>query len=240
MFLPIHDQNGLKFIKHPYVNYGLIAANIAIWLMMQRATILEQNTLQIALGFIPATVFDGATLDPAVALVPTWATFLTYAFFHINTLHIASNMLFLWVFGDNVEDALGHVRYLIFYLACAVFGAFVHGLTAPTSQIPLIGASGAISGALAAYVLLHPRVRVWMLVLFGIPLPLPAFIPLVIWMGEQFYMLATEREGGVSWGAHAGGIVAGALLVLILKRREVPLFGRRTTSSEEVAAGKDG
>jgi membrane associated rhomboid family serine protease len=226
MFLPIHDQNGLKFIRRAYVNYALILANIAIWLMMQRATILEQNTLQLAMGFIPATVFAGASLDQSIALVPTWATFVTYSFFHINALHIASNMLFLWVFGDNVEDALGHVRYLVFYVACAAVGAFVHGLTDMASQIPLVGASGAISGVLSAYILLHPRVRVWVLVLFGIPLPLPAFIPLAIWIGEQFYMLATDRQAGVSWGAHTGGILAGAVLVVILKRRAVPLFDR--------------
>lgn len=226
MFLPIHDQNGLKYIKRPIVNYALILANILIFLVIRRQPIIEQNTLQMALGFIPATVFAGAHLDASIALVPTWATFFTYAFLHIDFLHIASNLLFLFVFGDNIEDALGHVRYLIFYLACAAFGALVHALTGPGSEIPLIGASGAISGVLAAYVLLHPRVRVWVLVLFGIPLPLPAFIPLALWILEQFYMLATDSGGGVSWGAHAGGIVAGAVLVVVLKRREVPLWGR--------------
>lgn len=226
MFLPIHDQNGLKYITRPTVNYALIIANIVIFLAIRRQPMIEQNTLQMALGFIPATVFAGAHLDPSVAIVPTWTTLLTYAFLHIDLLHIASNLLFLFVFGDNIEDALGHVRYLGFYLACAAFGALAHALTGPGSEIPLIGASGAISGVLAAYILLHPRVRVWVLVLFGIPLPLPAFIPLALWIIEQFYMLVTDSGGGVSWGAHAGGIVAGALLVIILKRPDVPLWGR--------------
>jgi membrane associated rhomboid family serine protease len=226
MFVPIHDQNGLRYIKRAYVNYALIIANILVWIVLRRETLLEQNTVQMALGFIPATVFTDARLDASIALVPTWATFVTYAFFHIDLMHIASNMLFLWVFGDNVEDALGHVRYAIFYAACAAFGALVHGLTDPASEVPLIGASGAISGVLSAYVLLHPRVRIWALVLFGIPLPLPAFIPLVLWIAEQFYMLATDTTGMVSWGAHTGGIVAGAILVLFLRRRGVPLLDR--------------
>ncbi len=96
----------------------------------------------------------------------------------------------------------------------------------PNSQAPLIGASGAISGVVAAYFLLHPKVRVWVLVLFRIPLPLPAFIPLAFWIGQQFFMLVIDPEGGVSWGAHVGGILAGAVLVVILRRRGVPLFDR--------------
>ncbi len=146
MFLPIHDQNGLKYIKRAYVNYALIIANILVWIVLRRETVLEQNTVQMALGFIPGVLFNGDHLDPSIVLVPTWATFVTYAFFHIDFMHIAVNLLFLFVFGDNVEDALGHFRYAVFYLACAAFGALVHGLTDPTSQIPLIGASGAISG----------------------------------------------------------------------------------------------
>ena len=226
MFLPIHDQNGLRYIKRAYVNYALIIANILVWIVMRRETVMEQNTLQMALGFIPGTIFAGDRLDASIVLVPTWATFVTYAFLHIDTMHVAVNMLFLWVFGDNIEDALGHIRYAFFFLACAAFGAFIHGLTDPTSQLPLIGASGAVSGVLSAYVLLHPRVRIWALVLFGIPLPLPAFIPLLLWIGEQFYMLATDHSGMVSWGAHTGGIVAGAVLVIVLKRPTVPLFDR--------------
>ena len=229
MFVPIHDQNGLKFIRHAYVNNLLIITNIVIWLLARRQTEVEQNILQTAFGFIPATIFAGAHLDPAIAVVPSWMTFLTYSLFHINFMHIASNLLFLWVFGDNVEDDMGHGRYLFFYLACAAFGAFTHGLTDPASQAPLIGASGAISGVLGAYVIMHPRVRVWALVLFGIPLPLPAVVPLALWMGEQFYMLATDAGGGVSWGAHAGGIVAGVLLVIFLKRPQLKLFDRATS-----------
>lgn len=226
MFLPIHDQIGLKFIRRATVTHALIAANLVIWLITTFMPNQQFNAIETAFGFIPATIFAGAHLDPQIAIVsPAW-TFLTYAFFHEGFVHMASNMLFLFVFGDNVEDAMGHAKFLIFYIACAVFAALAHGLIYPGLQLPLVGASGAISGVLAAYILLHPRVRVWMLVFFGLPLPLPAFIPLALWMAEQFYMLATGAGGGVSFAAHAGGIVTGAVLILFMKRREVPLFDR--------------
>ena len=227
MFIPLHDRNGLKHIKVQWVTIALIVVNVAIWLVTGPLA-GDEEALRAAtsLGFIPAVVFDYAVLEPSLAIVPPDATVITYAFLHTDIIHLASNMLFLWVFGDNVEDALGHVRFLIFYLACAAAGALAHGLVMPQSPGPLIGASGAVSGVVAAYLLLHPKVRVWVLVLFRIPLPLPAFIPLLLWIGQQFLMLAADDESGVSWGAHVGGIVAGALLVLVMRRRGVPLFDR--------------
>ena len=150
-------------------------------------------------------------LDPSLIIVPDDATFITYAFLHMDFWHLASNMLFLWVFGDNVEDAIGHFKFLIFYLICAAAGAALHGFVGRNRKAPLIGASGAISGVVAAYFLLHPRVQVWVLVLFRIPLPLPAFIPLALWIIQQFVMLWLDLDDMVSWGAHVGGIVTGAL-----------------------------
>src|SRR5690606_44977 len=143
---------------------------------------------------------------------------------HGDLLHLGGNMLFLWVFGDNVEDALGHWRFLFFYLAGAAAGAFPHQLVLPQSRVPLIGASGAIAAVVAAYVMLHPRVKLWVLFLGRIPLRLPALIPLGLWIGYQFLMLATTPAELVSWPAHAGGIVAGAIMVLFLRREGVPLF----------------
>lgn len=230
MFIPLHDQNGLKHIKAQYVTISLIVLNVVIWLLTG-PLVGEEAAMRTAtsLGFIPAIVFDHAVLEPSLVLVPPDATFLTYAFLHTDFIHLAGNMLFLWVFGDNVEDALGHVRFLVFYLACAAAGALVHGLTVPLSQGPLIGASGAVAGVVAAYILLHPKVRVWVLVLFRIPLPLPAYIPLALWIGQQFFMLLFDHESNVSWGAHVGGILAGGTLVLVLRRRDVPLFDRKLT-----------
>jgi membrane associated rhomboid family serine protease len=225
MFIPLHDANTLKHIKLQWVTLGLIAANIVVWLFT--GVIASEQVSKatfVGLGYIPAVAFDYAVLPPSLELVPEPLTYITYAFVHSGFWHLASNMLFLWVFGDNVEDAMGHVRFLVFYLLCTIAGALCHGLIGTTSEAPLIGASGAISGVVAAYLVLHPRVRVWVLVFMRVPLPLPAFVPLVLWIGHQFVMLALDPDGGVSWGAHVGGIVAGGLLVVLMRRRGVPLL----------------
>jgi membrane associated rhomboid family serine protease len=237
MFVPLHDTNELKYIRVQYVTIGLIAINILMWLFTTFAPADDAERASLALGFIPALIFDHAVLDPSLVIVPEDLTFLTYAFLHIDFWHLAPNMLFLWVFGDNVEDAMGHLRFLLFYLLCAAAGAALHGLVAQSSEGALIGASGAISGVVAAYLLLHPRVRVWVLVLFRIPLPLPAFIPLALWIGQQFVMLALNLDDMVSWGAHVGGIIAGALLVLVMRRPGVPLFDRQIVTPRAVRHG---
>lgn len=227
MFIPLYDTNGLEHIKRQYVTISLIVINFAVWLVTGlAASEAFSSAASMGLGFIPAVSFHNANLMPSLVLVPEKWTYLTYAFVHGDVWHLGTNMLFLWVFGDNVEDAMGHIRFLIFYLVCAAAAAFFHGLLMPTSEGPLIGASGAVSGVVAAYFLLHPKVRVWVLVLFRIPLPLPAFIPLAFWIVQQFYMLVVDEDSGVSFAAHVGGILAGSLLVLVLRRRGVPLFDR--------------
>ncbi len=241
MFIPLHDANSLKYIKLQYVTLSLIGINVLVWLVADFfASDEAANAASFGLGFIPAVVFDYAHLDHGLQMVPDDATVLTYAFMHLSFWHLASNMVFLWVFGDNVEDAFGHIRFLIFYLACAVAGALFHGLVAPASEAPLIGASGAVSGVVVAYLLLHPKVRVWVLVFMRIPVPLPAFIPLALWVGQQFFMFLFGMQDRVSWGAHVGGIVMGAILVLFLRRRGVPLFDRTIVTPRAVAHRNQG
>ncbi|MFB9952771.1 rhomboid family intramembrane serine protease [Rhizobium puerariae] len=239
MFIPLHDAVELKYIRVQYVTIGIIAINVLAWLFTTVASPEVVEHASLGLGFIPAVVFDHAVLDPSLVIVPDDATFVTYAFLHLDFWHLASNMLFLWVFGDNVEDALGHLKFLVFYLICAAAGAALHGFVAPEAEGPLIGASGAISGVVAAYFLLHPRVRVWVLVLFRIPLPLPAFIPLALWIVQQFAMLALDLDSMVSWGAHVGGIIAGAILVLVMRRKDVPLFDRAIVTPKAVERKPD-
>jgi membrane associated rhomboid family serine protease len=234
MFIPLHDRNALKHIRRQYVTLGLILANVVTHAL---ATLAPDALYEIGvygMGFIPAVAFDIAELDPSLVLVPEGATYITYSFLHGSWLHLGSNMLFLWVFGDNVEDAMGHFKFLFFYLACAAAGALVHGLVMPASEAPLIGASGAVSGVVAAYLMLHPKVRVWVLVFMRFPLPLPAFIPLLFWVGQQFVMLVIDAGSNVSWGAHVGGIIVGALLVLFLRRPGVPLFDRAIVTPRAV------
>jgi membrane associated rhomboid family serine protease len=235
MFIPLYDVNALKHIRLQYVTIGLIVVNVLAWLVTSFGATTEfSSSAAMGLGYIPAIFHDDAQLDPSLVIVPEALTYVTYAFLHGDVWHIATNMLFLWVFGDNVEDAMGHVKFLAFYLLCAAAAAWFHGFIAPHSEGPLIGASGAISGVVAAYFFLHPKVRVWVLILWRIPLPLPAFVPLIFWILQQVYMLAVDRTGNVSFAAHVGGIIAGLVLTPVLKRRDVPLFDRSLVSPRSV------
>jgi membrane associated rhomboid family serine protease len=151
-------------------------------------------------------------------------------------------MLFLWVFGDNVEDAMGHLKFLAFYLLCGILAGICHALSAeygfaqllfkasalkqPAGKIPLIGASGAVAGVIAAYLMLHPHVRVWIIAFRFIPLRVTAMLALGAWIATQFVMLMIPETGPVAWWAHVGGVLAGAVLVLVFRRPDVPLFDR--------------
>jgi membrane associated rhomboid family serine protease len=144
-------------------------------------------------------------------------------------MHLIGNMLYLWIFGNNVEDAMGHVRFVLFYLLCGIVAALAQALPNPDSTIPMIGASGAISGVLGAYLLLYPRARVLVLVPLGYYtrlVHLPAMFVLGFWFVLQLInsALLTQTGGGVAWGAHIGGFVAGMALIPLFKRRNVPLF----------------
>jgi membrane associated rhomboid family serine protease len=224
MFIPLYDSNHLRHIKHQYVTIGLIAANVIIFFLTSSSDEYTMQTRALGLGYVPSVAFDKATLPAELVLVPSLLTYVTYAFLHNDIFHLGGNMLFLWVFGDNVEDALGYWRYLLFYLLCAIAGALVHGLLMPDSQQPLIGASGAIAGVVTAYLILYPRVKVWILAFGRIPLRIPAYMALGLWILFQLFMLLFGQADQISWACHAGGIAAGALLVLVLRSRGVPLF----------------
>ena len=223
MFIPLYDSNHLRTIRLQYVTIGLIALNVAFYLATSISGENFTNAAVLGLGFIPSVVHHTVELAPQFIIIPENLSYLTYAFLHADIFHLGGNMLFLWVFGDNVEDALGHYRYLLFYIACAIGGAFFHGLVAPNSQAPLIGASGAVAGVVTAYLILYPRVKIWILAFGRIPLRIPAYIPLLLWILLQFTMFAMGGEDQISWACHIGGIVSGGLLVLLLRRRSVPL-----------------
>jgi membrane associated rhomboid family serine protease len=234
MFIPLHDANSLKYIRLQYVTLGFIGANVLVFVLTGLGAVEWIQATAYAFGYVPAVVNDFAELPPELVLIPEDLTYISYAFLHGDILHLGGNMLFLWVFGDNVEDAMGHVRYFLFYLLCAAAGAFVHGLIIPDSEFPLIGASGAIAGIVGAYLLLHPRVKVWVLAFARIPLRIPAYIPLLLWVLFQFGMLLLGGEDQISWAAHVGGLVAGMVLVLVFRRAGVPLFDRAVVTPEAV------
>jgi membrane associated rhomboid family serine protease len=226
VFIPLHDAISLKYIRLQFVTIGLIIVNIAVFFLNQTATTDQVTIAQVALSFIPSEFEGGPKIYDTGISVPESVTLLSYAFFHGDIFHLGGNMIFLWVFGDNVEDAMGHFKYFIFYMLCAAAGALMHNYVSQGSQVPLIGASGAIAGVLAAYLILHPKVKIWVLAFARIPLRIPAWIALALWIGLQVVMLFASPEDEVSWGAHVGGIIAGLVLVFVFKRRDVPLFDR--------------
>lgn len=230
MFVPIGDDNPLKRIRFQYVTAALIAANIMAFLL---ETITGSEPAVIAsFAVIPQELFQVAFLGGAAPFsadaipVPERATLFSYMFLHGDFMHLAGNMLFLWVFGDNVEDSMGHVRFLVFYLTCGIVAGIAHAVMMPDSQDALIGASGAVSGVIAAYLMLHPRVGVWVLALKIFPLRITAGLALGLWILFQFVMVLLPQAGATAWWAHIGGLAAGALLIPLMKRPEVPLFGR--------------
>jgi membrane associated rhomboid family serine protease len=230
LFVPLHDANELKHIRLQYVTLTIIVANCAIWLLFGTTLISDEETARAAIfsyGYIPAVVNGYETLPADYQQVPPSANYVTYAFLHADLMHLAGNMLFVWVFGDNVEDAMGHSRFVVFFLICAAAGAAAHGLLQPASTAPLIGASGAAAGIITAYVMLHPRVKIWILALGRIPLRLTALWVIGAWIIFQVANLLFTRDDPVSWGAHVGGILAGAILLPLMKRPEIRLFDRR-------------
>lgn len=233
MFVPLHDANPLKRISFQYATTALIAANVIGWLLVGTDIVPELREREQALALIPARFMGEAKLTLAEAAwlenplpVPGQFTLVSYMFLHGSFFHLLGNMLFLWVFGDNVEDAMGHVRFVMFYLMCGIFAGLAHTFIAPDSDAPLIGASGATAGIIAAYLMLHPKVKVWVLVLFRIPLRVTAAWALGFWVALQLYNVVARPGDGVSWWAHIGGLAAGAVLILFMRRPGVVLFDR--------------
>lgn len=227
MFIPLYDDNALRHIPRPYVNWTLIAVTVAFYFVFQSGSVVDgYYAATLGLGLTPAYLLDGLPPPPDMTLVPEWATVFTYALVHGDMWHLAGNMVFLWVFGDNVEDAVGHVKYAVFYALCAAAGGLAHAFTTAGSADPLVGASGAVAGVIAAYLMLHPRVKLWILVLGRIPLPISARWPLLAWVGMQVVAVLAPEDDGVAWWAHLGGLAAGAVLILVLRRPGVRLFDR--------------
>lgn len=228
VFLPVYDYNQLRYIKRPYVTWALLAANILIYFFFQSGLVLNWDEfLNRNFGFMPASILANARMTadvPAfIAQVPGVKLF-TYMFLHGDLAHLFGNMIFLWVFGDNVEDAMGRFRYFLFYIACGVAAGLAHFLSAQTSQVPLIGASGAISGLLAAYLILYPRAKVWVLFFTRIPIKLRAYWVLIIYLVFNIIMAYARDMDNVAWWAHIGGFAAGLVLVAMMRRPDVRLF----------------
>ncbi len=229
---PIRDEN--PHFLTPVVTVALIAANALAWALLQGLGAEARLVSSVCeLGLIPGELLQrlpaGAAfpLGPDAACViqahPAWHTLVTSMFLHGGWLHLIGNMWFLWIFGNNVEDSMGHARFLVFYLLCGLAAAALQIVSQPESGIPMVGASGAIGGVMGAYVVLYPRVRIHMLVIFGIfvrTFPMPASFMLGYWFLLQLAGGAVSlgrAGGGVAFWAHVGGFVAGAVLVWLFQ-----------------------
>ena len=230
MFFPLFDDNPTQ--RSPYVSWAIIATCVLVFLWQ---TSLDGRAEQIAFfqfGFVPANISGAAPLPPSLVALPAWATIFSSMFLHGGLMHIGGNMLYLWIFGDNVEDSMGRLKFAIFYLTCGAAAALTQFAVDPASRIPMVGASGGIAGVLGAYLILHPKavIRTFLLFLVFIRfINLPAWVVLGIWIGGQFLAVPAALDsngGGVAYFAHIGGFVAGMVLVPFFKRVDVPLFGR--------------
>tara|TARA_R110002072_G_scaffold11525_10_gene51974 strand:+ start:723 stop:1466 length:744 start_codon:yes stop_codon:yes gene_type:complete len=220
---PIRDHNPSG--RTPYVTYSLMVANIAIFISYFAILSDDRATYDFynAWALVPARLGEGSG----------YGGLFTSMFLHSGWLHLAGNMLFLWVFGDNVEDEMGHVPYLLFYLACGVAAGLGQVLTDPSSVVPMVGASGAIAGVMGGYLLLYPKAKVDILIIFIVffrIFPIPAWIMLALWFAIQFFggLSADPSQGGVAYWAHAGGFIAGLVFTVPfwLRRGGVQFWNR--------------
>ncbi|MEO9651556.1 MAG: rhomboid family intramembrane serine protease [Roseobacter sp.] len=206
---PIRDHNPSG--RKPYVTYGLLITNVVVFL----SYVAIMNDVRALNAFWQAWAFTPSRLSEFEG----YRTLVTYMFLHGGWLHLAGNMLFLWIFGDNIEDVLGHGKFLAFYFACGVIAALSQYSLQTSSDIPIVGASGAVAGIMGGYFLLFPKAKVDILIIlivFFRVLPMPAWIVLAVWIGMQFVggLLADPDEAGVAYWAHAGGFIAGILLII--------------------------
>jgi rhomboid family protein len=224
MFVSLRDRNSLKTIPFQRATIALILANAVIFTLEMLIGPARGEALWAGLGFTPDEMFAPGVLDPQTWHAPALITLLTHTFLHQNIWHLAGNMLFLWMFGDTVEDALGSPRFVFFYVLAGAAAALCEGLFGPNPDLPLIGASGAISGCIGAYLLLYPRSKIWILLFFRVPLPLPAYAVVGIWVATQIAYAVSGLDSDTAWFAHLGGFAAGALLLILMRKPGVRLF----------------
>ena len=222
--IPFRDHNPSGTV--PYVTIALVAANVLVFLYEAGQHPLRRQQFVLEYALQPREVARSlhGEAPPGQRLHPA-ATFFTSMFLHGGLLHLLGNMLYLWIFGDNVEDRMGHVKYLVFYVLCGLGAGAIHMGFNAGSSVPTVGASGAISGVLGAYMLAFPRARVSTLVFLGFfvtVLELPALVLLGLWFVLQVFSgvgsLAAANAGGVAWWAHVGGFVVGMLLLAVFQK----------------------
>ena len=226
--IPISDDNPGRTV--PIVTWAIIAACVATYLW-ERSLSSQTDAAIMVLGFVPASLHGAHVLPPqGYVAVPAAVTVFSSMFLHGGLLHLGGNMLYLWIFGNNVEDAMGHLRYLVFYFFCGIAAALTLALLQPDSLVPMVGASGAISGVLAAYVMFFPRSRITVIVPLGIifyPFAVSAIWVVGFWFVLQLAsaLLSDPVLPGIAFWAHVGGFATGLLLTPLFKSAQYRLFG---------------
>ncbi len=225
---PIGDDDVQGGGLTPFITWGLILLNVLAWMLeLGQGSERALQSFVEAWGVVPREYTTGTDLPPAIP-APVWTTVLTSMFLHGGWMHLGGNMLYLWIFGDNLEKVMGHLRFLTFYLICGVAAAVAHIMFNANSMIPTVGASGAISGILGGYLLLFPRNRVRVLTRGGVA-HVPALVVLGFWILIQFIngmgsVVNTPETGGVAYMAHIGGFVAGLVLVKLFAAGPRPAY----------------
>jgi membrane associated rhomboid family serine protease len=221
MVIPIYDNDPLEQSHRAYVNWTLIIINVAVFLVQINASDDTSLAMTRDLALIPAAVAGKVTLG---GNLPPILSVFTYMFLHGGWSHILGNMLFLWVLGDNIEDAMGHLRYFFFYLLCGAAGGIAFLLSGPDAIVPLVGASGAVAGVVAAYLMLRPCAKITFLAFGFVPLRLGSVWVLGAWVLIQIWNVINIHGGETAWWAHIGGLAVGAALTVVLRRPDVTLF----------------
>ncbi|MFC1533309.1 rhomboid family intramembrane serine protease [Thermodesulfobacteriota bacterium] len=222
--IPLKDENPSKTI--PIINVSLIIVNISVYIYQFFLIPGGAASLFLRLGCIPYEFTHFVDIDPP-SQIPVPLTVFTSMFMHGSWIHLIGNMLFLWIFGDNVEDKLGHLRYLIFYILCGVAASMLHIFMNLNSRLPSIGASGAIAGVMGAYIYLFPRARIKTLIIWFVfiqVIRIPAVLILGYWILIQilsgFAEFGVGSGSGIAWFAHVGGFIGGFILIIMMKRRK--------------------
>jgi membrane associated rhomboid family serine protease len=219
LLIPIKDDN--PTVRQPVVTVGIIVACVLVFLYQLTLPEVAQERFELRFGMIPALLLDD-TIGTKNIGIPPWATIFTAMFVHGGFAHIAGNMLFLWIFGNNIEDTLGHLRFTLFYAVSGIAAGLTQAMVDPHSTLPMVGASGAISGVLGAYLVLYPQARVTLLFWFFIfirTFEAPAYAVLGLWFVFQLFngLLSDPGAGGVAFFAHIGGFIAGMALIFLFK-----------------------
>ena len=219
-FFPISDVNATK--NRPIITWIILICCIAIFIYQKNFDYHIEQKIILTFGMIPSVLFEIKQLPDELVIIPSYMTLISSMFLHGGWMHLIGNMTYLYIFGDNIEDELGKFKFIIFYISCGIFGGFCQALIDVNSEIPMIGASGAISGILGAYLILFPKkdikVFFWFFIFIKV-FRIPAMYVIGCWIFIQFFSLNSSEDSNVAYLAHIGGFIAGIILIIIFRKK---------------------